>query len=244
MLLHPFCIMLPGGASFGHFILEVAMKNSRIKKICVLAVLAALSYVLMMVGRIPVVAFLKYDPKDVIITFAGFLYGPFSALAVSLVVSLIEMFTVSDTGIIGFAMNVLSSCAFACTAAMIYRRKHTLSGAVLGVILGTVCMVIVMLLWNYILTPLYMDTSREYVASILPTVFLPFNLLKGTLNAALSLLLYRPLVTGLRGARLFPKSTSTATVKTGSKVLLWVIASLVLVICILVILLFQGVIQF
>lgn len=220
------------------------MKHSRIKKICVLAVLAALSYVLMMVGRIPVVAFLKYDPKDVIITFAGFLYGPFSALAVSLVVSLIEMFTVSDTGIIGFAMNVLSSCAFACTAAMIYRRKHTLSGAVLGVILGTVCMVIVMLLWNYILTPLYMDTSREYVASILPTVFLPFNLLKGTLNAALSLLLYRPLVTGLRGARLFPKSTSTTTVKTGSKVLLWVIASLVLVICILVILLFQGVIQF
>ena len=71
------------------------MKHSRIKKICVLAVLAALSYVLMLVGRIPVVAFLKYDPKDVIITFAGFLYGPFSAFVVSLVVSHIEMFTIS-----------------------------------------------------------------------------------------------------------------------------------------------------
>ena len=220
------------------------MKDSRIKKICVLAVLAALSYVVMMVGRIPVVAFLKYDPKDVIITFAGFLYGPFSALAVSLVVSLIEMFTVSDTGIIGFAMNVLSTCAFSCTAAFIYRKKHTLSGAVLGLTLGTVLMVIVMLLWNYILTPLYMDTSREYVASILPTVFLPFNLLKGTLNAALSLLLYRPLVTGLRGARLFPKSTSTAATKTSSKILLWVIASVVLVICVLVILFFRGIIKF
>ena len=124
------------------------MKHSRIKKICVLAVLAALSYVLMLVGRIPVVAFLKYDPKDVIITFAGFLYGPFSAFVVSLVVSLIEMFTVSDTGIIGFAMNVLSTCAFSCTAALIYRKKHTLSGAVLGVSLGTVLMVIIMLLWN------------------------------------------------------------------------------------------------
>lgn len=220
------------------------MKHSRIKKICVLAVLAALSYVLMLVGRIPVVAFLKYDPKDVIITFAGFLYGPFSAFVVSLVVSLIEMFTVSDTGIIGFAMNVLSSCAFSCTAALIYRKKHTLSGAVLGVSLGTVLMVIIMLLWNYILTPLYMDTSREYVASILPTVFLPFNLLKGALNAALSLLLYRPLVTGLRGARLFPKSTSTVSTKTSSKVLLWVIAPVVLVICVLAILAFNGIITF
>ena len=244
MRLHPFCIILPGGVSFGHFILEVYMKNSRIKKICVLAVLAALSYVVMMVGRIPVVAFLKYDPKDVIITFAGFLYGPFSAMAVSLVVSLIEMFTVSDTGIIGFAMNVLSTCAFSCTAAFIYRKKHTLSGAVLGVSLGTVLMVIVMLLWNYILTPLYMDTSREYIASILPTVFLPFNLLKGTLKAALSLLLYRPLVNGLRGAGLFPRSSSTAPVKTSSKILLWVIASIVLVICVLVILIFQGIIKF
>lgn len=220
------------------------MKHSRIKKICVLAVLAALSYVLMLVGRIPVVAFLKYDPKDVIITFAGFLYGPFSAFVVSLVVSLIEMFTVSDTGIIGFAMNVLSTCAFSCTAALIYRKKHTLSGAVLGVSLGTVLMVIIMLLWNYILTPLYMDTSREYVASILPTVFLPFNLLKGSLNAALSLLLYRPLVTGLRGARLFPKSTSTVSTKTSSKVLLWVIAPVVLVICVLAILAFNGIITF
>ena len=89
-----------------------------------------------------------------------------------------------------------------------------------------------------------MDTSREYVASILPTVFLPFNLLKGSLNAALSLLLYRPLVTGLRGARLFPKSTSTVSTKTSSKVLLWVIAPVVLVICVLAILAFNGIITF
>ena len=244
MLLHPFASFCPEEYPSGIFMLEVDMKHSRIKKICVLAVLAALSYVLMLVGRIPVVAFLKYDPKDVIITFAGFLYGPFSAFVVSLVVSLIEMFTVSDTGIIGFAMNVLSTCAFSCTAALIYRKKHTLSGAVLGVSLGTVLMVIIMLLWNYILTPLYMDTSREYVASILPTVFLPFNLLKGSLNAALSLLLYRPLVTGLRGARLFPKSTSTVSTKTSSKVLLWVIAPVVLVICVLAILAFNGIITF
>lgn len=218
------------------------MKHSRIKKLCVLAVLAAMAYVIMIVGRIPVVMFLKYDPKDVIITFAGFLYGPISALLVSLVVSLIEMFTVSDTGIIGFAMNVLSTAAFSCTAAFIYRKKHTLSGAILGVSLGTICMVIAMLLWNYIITPLYMDTSREYVASILPTVFLPFNLLKGTLNAALSLLLYRPLIQGLRSAKLFPQSTSATKPSVWSKILLWIGCTVVLIICIFAVLLFRGII--
>ena len=218
------------------------MKHSGIKKLCVMAVLAAMAYVVMMVGRIPVIMFLKYDPKDVIITFAGFLYGPVSALLISLVVSLIEMFTVSDTGIIGFAMNVLSTAAFSCTAALVYRKKHTLSGAILGVSLGTLCMVIVMLLWNYILTPLYMDTSREYIASILPTVFLPFNLLKGTLNASLSLLLYRPLIQGLRGAKLFPKSSSTTKPAVWSKVLLWIGCIMILTLCILSILFFRGII--
>lgn len=220
------------------------MKHSRIKKICVLAVLAALALVAVICCRIHVVLFLYYEPKDVIITFAGFLYGPLAACVVAFTACFFEMFTTSTTGLIGFAMNVLGSCAFSCTAALVYRKKHTLSGAVLGVSLGTVLMVIIMLLWNYLLTPLYMDTSREYVASILPTVFLPFNLLKGSLNAALSLLLYRPLVTGLRGARLFPKSTSTVSTKTSSKVLLWVIAPVVLVICVLAILAFNGIITF
>ena len=43
------------------------------KKLTVLAMLAALSFIVMVVGRIPVVLFLKYDPKDVVITIAGFI---------------------------------------------------------------------------------------------------------------------------------------------------------------------------
>ena len=48
----------------------------------------------------------------------------------------------------------------------------------------------VMLLWNYLITPLYMvGTTRSMVAAMLPTVFLPFNLVKGGLNMALILLI-------------------------------------------------------
>lgn len=83
--------------------------NSKTKKLTAAAMLCAVSYAVMAAGRIPVVLFLKYDPKDVIITLGGLIWGSFTAFLVSVIVSSLEMFTVSDTGIIGCIMNVLST---------------------------------------------------------------------------------------------------------------------------------------
>lgn len=188
-------------------------RQTRTRTLTLLAMFSALAFVVMTVGRVPIVMWLKYDPKDVIITFAGLLFGPLSSLAVSLAVSLIEMVSVSDTGIIGCVMNVLSTCSFACTAAFVYSRRRTLGGAVLGLVSGVLLMTAAMLLWNYLLTPLYMNQPREQVAALLVPVFLPFNLFKGSLNAALTLLLYKPLVQGLRRAKLIeaPEKTQAAS---------------------------------
>ena len=84
--------------------------------------LCALAYIAVAFGRIPLVLFLKYDPKDVVITFGGLLFGPLTSFAMAFVVSFIEMLTISDKGLLGFIMNVLSSCSFACMAAFIYRK--------------------------------------------------------------------------------------------------------------------------
>ena len=218
------------------------MKHEEIKKITVLAMLSALAYVVVCVARIPIstVEFLKYEPKDVIIAIGGFLYGPFAALLISLVVSFIEMITVSSTGWVGFLMNVLSTGAFACTAAIVYKKKHTLGGAVLGLILGALLSSGMMILWNYLITPLYMGVSRSDVATMLVPVFLPFNLLKSGLNAALTILIYRPVVQILRKSRLFPESKHAPA--TNRKYFVWIGASLFLVICVFVILLLKGII--
>ena len=129
------------------------------------------------------------------------------AAVISIVVAVVEMFTVSDTGPIGCIMNVLATCAFCCTAAFVYKKFHTRKGAVIGLALGTVCLTVVMLLWNYLITPIYMGMDREeIVVPMLIPVFLPFNLVKGGLNMALILLLYKPVVTALRKARLVPES--------------------------------------
>lgn len=189
------------------------MKTMDTKKLTVLSMLCALAFLLVVVVKIPVVLFLKYEPKDVVITMGGFIYGPLAALIISAVVSLIEMLTISTTGWIGCIMNILSTAAFACTAALIYKKKRTLSGAITGLAVGTILMTIVMLLWNYILTPLYMNTPRADIATMLVPVFLPFNLIKGILNTAITALLYRPVVEGLRKANLLTRSQTSGEKK-------------------------------
>ena len=142
--------------------------------------------------------FLKYDPSDVIVTLGGFIWGPMTSCIVSVIVATLEMITVSDTGILGCIMNIVQTLSFACTASVIYKKKHTLSGAVIGLASGWLITVIVMLLWNYLVTPLYMGYPREAVVELLLPAFLPFNLLKGGLNASITFLLYKPIVTALR----------------------------------------------
>lgn len=101
--------------------------NNNTKEITTTAMLAAIACVVVVVGRIPVVLFLKYDPKDIIITLGGLIWGPLTSFTVSVIVSLIEMVTISENGILGCIMNIVSSCFFACTAA-IYKKKRTLKG--------------------------------------------------------------------------------------------------------------------
>lgn len=216
------------------------------KRLTVLAMLTAIAFVVMMLAHmvpfftfIPATPFLKYDPKDVIIAIGGFIMGPMSALLISLVVSAIEMVTISTTGIIGFIMNVLSTAAFACTASVIYKKRRTMGGAVLGLLSGVVMMTGVMLLWNYLITPLYMHVGRDVIVGLLLPAFLPFNLIKAVLNAALTLLLYKPVVNGLRSAGLVPPQENTQNGKRSSLGVMIAAAALI-VTCVLVILVFNG----
>lgn len=214
--------------------------ESNTKKVVTIGMLSAVAYIIMLFGRIPIVSFLKYDPKDVIITIGGFIFGPLTSFLISVLVSFVEMFTASDTGIIGCIMNMLSTCAFACTAAFFYKKKHTLKGGIIGLILGTILMTAIMLLWNYLITPLYLGTPREEVVKMLFPVFLPFNLLKGGLNTAITLLIYKPVVTALRKTSLAPVSSQELTKKSRSTGILF-ISALLLITCILYILVLKGV---
>ena len=162
--------------------------------------LCAISYILMLLSKlVPQVAgFLQFDAKDVTITIGGFLLGPVYAIILSLVVSFLEFISVSHTGPIGLVMNFISTATFCGVASLVYYHKRTFSKAFWGLILATIALTTVMLLWNYYVTPIYMKIPREAVVAMLPTIFLPFNIIKGLINSALIMILYRPVVDVIR----------------------------------------------
>jgi len=214
-------------------------KSLSVRKIVLMAMLAAVAYLIVALIRIPVVLFLSYEPKDTVITIAGFLLGPMASLIISGIVSLVEMVTISSTGPIGALMNFVSTCSFACIAALVYKKKHSLWGAIWGLLAGAVTMIVVMLLWNWLITPLYMGVPRSAIVPMLLPTFLPFNALKAGLNSALVLGLYKPLTTALRKARLLPESKqSHGKIKAG----VYVFAGLLLATCVLLLLVMQGII--
>ena len=216
------------------------MNISKTKKLTTIGMLCALAYVAAVVGRVPLVLFLRYDPKDVIIVIGGLIFGPITSFAITVIVSVVQMFTVSGTGIWGCIMNIISSCSFACTAAFIYKRKHRLSGAILGLFCGWGCQVVVMMIWNYLIAPIYMGYPREAIVELLIPAFLPFNLIKGGLNAAITMLLYKPVVTALRRANLIESEQDSGKMRINIGVLL--VALLMTITCVLLILSFNGII--
>jgi riboflavin transporter FmnP len=216
--------------------------KSNTKKLVTLAMLAAVSYIIVALFRVPVfpppVDFLKLEIKDVVVAIGGFLYGPLSALLISAVVSLVEMITVSTTGPIGAVMNLLSTCSFACTAAFIYKHRRTLPGALVGLICGSVAMTVVMLLWNWLITPLYMGYPRAAVEAMLIPYFLPFNALKAGLNTALTMVLYKPIANTLRKTGLLEQRPhGTAPSKLG----VYLFAGALLATCVIALLVLRGV---
>jgi len=216
--------------------------NKSTKKIVMTGMFSALAYALTCLGNlipIKVAGFLDYDPKDIIIVIAGFIVGPIPTIIISTITALLELITISTTGPIGFLMNIISSCAFALPASVIYHKKRTFSGAVIGLCTGVVSMAVTMVLWNYLITPLYMGIDRSVVAGMLATVFLPFNLIKGALNASLAMLLYKPVVKAMRGARLLDSSEGK---KGNVKVLLIVVCVLLVSACVLGLLVMGGII--
>lgn len=183
-------------------------RKNLVKTMAMVAMFAAMSYVITVVAHylhltiVPSVPFLTYDPKDIIICIAGFILGPVPAIAISATVSLLEMVTISTTGIYGCIMNIISTCAFVVPSALVYKSKKSFKGALLSLLTGFVSVIIVMTLWNIIITPIYMSIDRKVLINnfLLPIVI--FNIVKTVVNVAMVLLLYKPIVSALRATKL------------------------------------------
>ena len=179
-------------------------RTQNLKKTTAIAMFAALAYICVVIIRIPNIGgFLTLDFKDVIITVAAMFFGPIAAVVLSVLVPLLEFLTVSGTGVYGLIMNFISSFTFSFVASIIYKYKKNLVGAIVGLLSAVAAVTAVMMLANLLVTPYYTGMPTAAVAALIPKLLLPFNLTKAILNAALTMMLYKPLTNILKKTRLY-----------------------------------------
>ena len=207
----------------------------RLRRLVGVALFTALAYVVMLLIHFPV-SFLTLDVKDAVITLCGLCFGPISALVSSVIVALVEMLTVSSTGVYGFVMNAIGTATFSVTVSLIYKYKKSFFGAIVGLLSGILAMTAVMMVFNLVVTPWYMHVEVAQVRNMIPTLLLPFNLVKATFNAAVVLLLYKPVSNVLQKTGFLPKSE--ATLKFDRRTILVTVAAIVLMVA-SIILIFQ-----
>ena len=173
--------------------------KEKIRSLVAVAVFIALAYICCVLFHFRV-SFLSFDLKDAVMAIGAMFFGPIYGLAMVIVVSLIELLTISGTGIYGLVMNICSSAPFVCVGSLIYSRSRNMKGALVGMVMSVISMVAVMMVANLVITSNYMHITVGEVAALIPTLLLPFNLTKAVFNASIVFLLYKPMSTALKAA--------------------------------------------
>lgn len=170
--------------------------HKKIQKLTLLGLLAAISIVL--VGLIhfplmPAAPFLEYDPADIPIFIGTFLLGPAGGLMLTVVASVIQGLTVSSSaGPIGIIMHILATGSFSLVAGSIYKNHKSKKAALIALLAGVVTMTVMMTLCNMVFTPIFMGAKLQDVINMLVPIIIPFNLLKGGINALVTYFVYKP----------------------------------------------------
>lgn len=176
-----------------------------------IAVLGALARVVMLLEfPLPFLpSFLKLDFSDLVTLIGSLAMGPVAGVLIELVKCLIHLLN-STTGGVGDIANFIVGSAYVWVAGFYYQRHKTRGGAVVGLGLGMVMMIVAGALVNYFITiPLYglvLGWSTEMIVgmgtALIPAIhnkltlilfaFCPFNLIKGAVLTVLAIPLYKP----------------------------------------------------
>lgn len=170
-----------------------------------MAVLSALSIVLVMYVKFPLIPsapFLEYEPGDVPMLIAAFMYGPVAGLVMTVIVSTIQAFTVSAAaGWVGLVMHVIATGTLVVVSGSIYKRLHTIKGAFIALAAGAISMTLIMIPSNLFFTVRFYGVPYDAVVAMLPTALLPFNIIKSFANSIIVLVVYKPLSRFLKGTQ-------------------------------------------
>ena len=172
-----------------------------------IAILAAAASILFLI-EIPVVAFYKLDLSNIPVLLGAFSMGTVPGLIILGIKSAIGLLHSSSAGI-GELADFVMGAALIIPASLIYHQNKTRKNAIIGMVIGTLCMVVAGILMNkYVLIPFYMGAYHMDMEGIirfakvsgvdtewklLLLITGPFNLLKGAVLSIVAGLIYKPL---------------------------------------------------
>ena len=182
-------------------------------KLTVTAMLAALSAVLMMfefpLGFIAP-PFYKLDFSEVPVLIGTFSMGPVSGVIIELIKVLLKLLIKgTTTGGVGDFANFLIGCSFILPAGLIYKKKKSRLGAIVGMLVGTASMTIIGTLLNaFVLIPMYsafmpiteIIKMGQAIFPFIDSTFTfclfcvaPFNIIKGLIISLIVFFIYKPM---------------------------------------------------
>ena len=172
------------------------------KQLVTMALMCAIAIILSFVEfpLFPAASFLKLDVALVPSSVVGFAYGAGPGVLVGIVCAVAHAAITGNW--VGALMNIIVACAFIAPASAIYKRNRTFKGAVIGLAVSTVCLVIAAIVANLVIDPIFYGYPFNAVVSLVVPAILPFNVIKGIVVSVLTGIVYKSISNLITPAKL------------------------------------------
>jgi len=143
-------------------------------------------------SMLPVVSFIHYEFSDIPLLIAAFMFGALPGIGAAFVSILISFLLGAEGGgPYGALMHFIAIGFYILAAGIVYARRRTMGGALIGMLIGIAAMTLVMIPANLLITPLYTNASVSAVKALLLPGIIPVNLIKGAITAAITFIAYK-----------------------------------------------------
>ncbi len=139
--------------------------------------------------------FLKFDFSDSVALVGGISLGPLAAVLIQLLKNLLHLILRNETGGIGELSNFIVGVALILPVTFALKRKENNKNLLIGLVIGTVSMVVAASLGNYfIFLPAYMPaiTAADKIDMIIK-MLIPFNLVKAVIEGVIIVIIFNGL---------------------------------------------------
>ncbi len=195
------------------------MKKINVRGLAVSAIMGSLSFVLMLLAfSLPFLpSFLEFDISDLPALITSFAFGPLYGILVCFIKNLLHLL-VTRSLMVGELSNFILGSVFVGIAGLVYKKGKSKTSAFWGSLLGAAVMALFGVLSNYyVVYPVYAAVFMPYDAilglyrAILPSIKnlwqallifnLPFTFIKGLVDVAICMVIYKKLSPILKTGR-------------------------------------------